>query len=191
MQIPQVEHSKLSSIYASHVVFTFIYSWPNAWNGEVNDPTSMFNNWVLLMTKLRKTSLLFWVRQIYMILTQKKHQRFWTWHHECHIIFTRIGGSPSVSGSMQVVKFQRLSKCWWGGGWRLGCRDKVDWGKSQEFTSQALLSLQSQGAFLLHCFHPYINIYGLYPLCLELCRVLQIKGSLALMVLRANWVRQE
>ena len=46
-----------ASFSASHVVLTFICSWPNGWNGEVNEPTSMFNNWVLLITKLRKTFL--------------------------------------------------------------------------------------------------------------------------------------
>ena len=67
------------------------------------------------------------------------------------ITFTKKWSGPSLSGSIQAVTFQRLSKCWWGGGGRWGCSDKENYSKSQEFTSQALLSLQSWGAFLLHC----------------------------------------
>ena len=74
------------------------------------------------------------------------------------ITFIRKWSGPSLSGSIQAAMFQRLSKCWWGGGGRWDCSDKEDYSKSQEFTSQALLSLQSWGAFLPHCFHPYFNI---------------------------------
>ena len=77
------------------------------------------------------------------------------------ITFTKKWSGPSLSGSIQAVTFQRLSKCWWGGGGRWDCSDKENYSKSQEFTSQALLSLQSWGAFLLHSCHPYLNIYGL------------------------------
>ena len=107
------------------------------------------------------------------------------------ITFTRKWGGPNLCGSIQAATFPRLSRCWWGGGWRWGCSDKEDYSKSQEFTSQALLSLQSWGAFLPHCFHPNFNIYGLYPMGVELCKVLGIKGRFVLMVLRANWMRQE
>ena len=102
------------------------------------------------------------------------------------ITFTRKWGGPSLSGSIQAATFPRLSKCWWGGGWRWGCSDGEDYSKNQEFRFQAPRSLQTGGAFLLHCFHLYFNIHGLYPLCLELCKILGIKGRLALMVLRAN-----
>ena len=86
------------------------------------------------------------------------------------ITFTRKWGGPSLSGSIQAATYPRLSKCWWGGGWRWGCNDEEDYRKSQEFTSQALLSLQSWGDFLPHCFHPYFNIYGLYLMGVELCK---------------------
>ena len=109
-------------------------------------------------------------RQIYLVLTQMMYQRFWAWLHECHIILARISGGPSLSGSIQAATYPRLSKCWWGGGWRWGCNDEEDYRKSQEFTSQALLSLQSWGDFLPHCFHPYFNIYGLYLMGVELCK---------------------
>ena len=107
------------------------------------------------------------------------------------ITFTRKWGGPNLCGSIQAATFPRLSRCWWGGGWRWGCSDKEDYSKSQEFTSQALLSLQLWGAFLPHCFHPNFNIHGLYPMCMELCKVLGIKRRLSLMALRANWMRQE
>ena len=107
------------------------------------------------------------------------------------ITFTRKWDGPSFSGSIQAATFPRLSRCCWHGGWRWGCIDKKHYNKSQEFTSQALLFLQSWRAFLLHYFHPYFNINGLYPMCLELCKVLGIKRRLSLMVLRANWMRQE
>ena len=107
------------------------------------------------------------------------------------ITFTKKWGGPSLSGSIQAATFPRLSRCCWCGGWRWGCIDKKDYSKSQEFTPQALHFLQSWRAFLLHYFHPYFNINGLYPMCLELCKVLGIKRRLSLMVLRANWMRQE
>lgn len=77
-----------------------------------------------------------------------------------------------------------------GGGWRWGCSEKDDYSKNHEFASQALLSLLHEELF--SCTVSILtSIFVDYPLCLELCKVLRIKGSPALTVLRANWMRQE
>ena len=104
-----------------------------------------------------------------------------------HIYNNMKGSQPLWQHS---ATYPRLSKCWWDGGWRWGCSDKDDYSKGQEFTFQALFSLHSWRAFLLHSFYSCFNIHWLYPFFLELCNVLRIKRRLALMVPRANgWGR--
>lgn len=118
------------------------------------------------------------------LLLQKKHQRFWIWHHAC--IRKNRRGSQHLwqHPGGQIPKALKMLM-----GWRM----KVVMQRQRRLQQESWIHIPGSpgGAFLLHCFHPYVYMYGLYLLCLELCIVLGIKGILTLMVLRANWMRQE
>ena len=120
------------------------------------------------------------------------HQRFWMWFHDWQ---SHLQGNEVVPASLAASRQLRSQGSWSAG----GVEDKAEDVLSKKITarvknshSQALLFLQSWRAFLLHCFHLYFNIYGLYPMCLELCKVQRIKRRLDLMVPRANgWGRSK
>ena len=120
------------------------------------------------------------------------HQRFWMWFHDWQ---SHLQGNEVVPASLAASRQPRSQDSQSAG----GVEDKAEDVLTKKITarvknshSQALLFLQSWRAFLPHCFHPYFNIYGLYPMCLELCKVLRIKRRLSFMVPRANgWGRSK
>ena len=108
-------------------------------------------------------------RQI-LILTQMMHQRFWMWFHDWQ---SHLQGNEVVPASLAASR-QPCSQDSQSAG---GVEDKAEDVLTKKITarvknshSQALLFLQSWRAFLPHCFHPYFNIYGLYPMDVELCK---------------------
>ena len=106
------------------------------------------------------------------------------------ITFTKKWSGPSLSGSIQAVMFQRLSKCWWGGGGSWGCSDKENYSESgihiPGSTFTAVMRSFSPALFPSLLQYLWTVSYGHGAV-----QILGTKGRLALMVLRANWMRQE
>ena len=107
-----------------------------------------------------------------------------------HIIFTRIGGGPSLSNNIRAATFQ-ASSC--AGGLRMTLR--MQWGRRLQQESWIHIP-DSTFTAVMRSFSP-----ALFPSLLQYLwtvsyghgavQILGTKGRLALMVLRANWMRQE
>ena len=106
------------------------------------------------------------------------------------ITFTRKWGGPSLSGSIQAATYQRLSKCWW-------VEDEGGVVVMKKITERVRNSHpRLYFHWVMRSFSP-----ALFPSLLQYLwtvsygrgavQILGTKGRLCLMVVRANWMRQE